>query len=46
LGTDDPREAWARIRAAVTSWKDLEQPLVGAVEALIDFVTEVPESSG
>lgn len=39
LGLDDAREAWRRIRGAVTSWKDLEQPLVGAVEALIDFVT-------
>jgi len=39
LGLDDPREAWRRIRASVSSWKDLEQPLVGAVEALIDFVT-------
>ena len=43
LGLDDPREAWRRIRASVTSWKDLEQPLVGAVEALIDFVTAVDE---
>ena len=43
LGLDDPREAWRRIRASVTSWKDLEQPLVGAVEALIDFVTAAPE---
>jgi len=43
LGLDDPRVAWRRIRAAVTSWKDLEQPLVGAVEALIDFVTAAPE---
>ena len=39
LGLGEPRDAWRRILAAVASWKDLEQPLVGAVEQLIDFVT-------
>jgi hypothetical protein len=39
LGTDDPAALWRRIRASVTSWRDLEQPLVRAVEELIDFVT-------
>jgi hypothetical protein len=35
----DPRAAWPRILAAVTSYKDLEPELLGRVEALIDFVT-------
>lgn len=35
----DPRAAWPRILAAVTSFKDLEPTLLGRVEALIDFVT-------
>jgi hypothetical protein len=39
LGVDDPRAFWRRILGSVQSWKDLEQPLVGAVEELIDFVT-------
>jgi hypothetical protein len=39
LGVDDPRAFWRHILTAVRSWKDLEQPLVGAVEELIDFVT-------
>ena len=36
----DPVTMWSRIRAAVRSYADLEPPLVGAVEQLIDFVTE------
>jgi hypothetical protein len=39
LGVDDPRAFWFRILASVQSWKDLEQPLVRAVEELVDFVT-------
>jgi hypothetical protein len=35
----DPRAAWPRILAAVTSYQDLEPTLLGRVEALIDFVT-------
>lgn len=35
-------EAWQRILAAVESYKDLRPELLGAVEALIDFVTEPP----
>ena len=42
LGVDDPRAFWRRILASVSSWKDLEQPLVRAVEQLIDFVTVEP----
>jgi hypothetical protein len=40
LGIDDPREAWRRIRGSVRSYADLDPGLVGAVERLIDFVTE------
>jgi hypothetical protein len=39
LGVGDPRAFWRHIRRSVTSWRDLEQPLVRAVEELIDFVT-------
>ena len=39
LGWPDSRDAWRRILAAVRDWKDLEQPLVGAVERLVDFLT-------
>jgi hypothetical protein len=35
----DPRAAWPRILAAVSSYQDLEPTLLGRVEALIDFVT-------
>jgi hypothetical protein len=35
---DEPRY-WKRLLATVTSYADLEAPLVGAVEELIDFVT-------
>jgi hypothetical protein len=40
LGVPDPTTMWRRILAAVDSYVDLEPPLVGAVEALIDFVTD------
>jgi hypothetical protein len=40
LGVDDPRLFWKRILNSVTSWTDLEPQLIGAVEQLIDFVTE------
>ena len=36
----DPASMWPRIRGAVRSYADLEPALVGAVERLIDFVTE------
>jgi len=39
LGVGDPRELWRRVLRAVTSYADLETPLLGAVERLIDFVT-------
>lgn len=40
LGGADPVTMWRRILASVRTYADLEPPLVGAVEALIDFVTE------
>jgi len=40
LGVDDPRLFWKRILASVSSYADLQPQLVGAVEQLIDFVTE------
>ncbi|MBM7774588.1 hypothetical protein JOD54_004792 [Actinokineospora baliensis] len=43
LGWGDPADGWRRVRAAVSGFRDLEPPLVGAVERLIDFVTD-PDS--
>jgi hypothetical protein len=40
LGVHDPAVMWRRILASVRTYADLEPPLVGAVERLIDFVTE------
>lgn len=40
LGVDDPRLFWKRILNSVSTWTDLEPALIGAVEQLIDFVTE------
>ena len=40
IGVGDPGELWRRIRAGVTTWHDLDRALIGAVERLIDFVTE------
>ena len=39
IGVNDPRAFWKQILGAVSSYADLEPPLVGAVEQLIDFVT-------
>ncbi|HWM03604.1 MAG TPA: DUF3097 domain-containing protein [Actinophytocola sp.] len=35
----EPADGWRRVLAGVRSYKDLETPLIGAVERLIDFVT-------
>lgn len=40
LRVGDHRTYWRTLLAKVTSYADLEAPLVGAVERLIDFVTE------
>ncbi len=40
LGWGTPQDGWRRVYAAVNSFRDLEAPLLGAVERLIDFVTD------
>ncbi len=40
LGFGDPPAAWKRILSSVRSYADLDPALVGAVEQLIDFVTD------
>lgn len=40
LGEPDPAAFWRRLLGRVNSYADLEPPLVGAVEELIDFITE------
>jgi hypothetical protein len=35
----EPADGWRRVLAGVRSYRDLETPLIGAVERLIDFVT-------
>jgi len=45
LGVADPPDMWRRILASVRSYADLAPELVGAVERLIDFVTE-PDGGG
>lgn len=42
LGVSEPAEMWRRVLRAVTSYADLETPLLGAVERLIDWVSEPP----
>ncbi len=39
LGVADPPAMWRRILGSVSSYAQLETPLLGAVERLIDFVT-------
>jgi hypothetical protein len=40
LGVGDHRAYWRALLAKVSTYADLEPELVGAVEQLIDFVTE------
>jgi hypothetical protein len=42
LGVGDVDDMWRRVQSAVTSYADLDTPLLGAVERLIDFVTTDP----
>lgn len=42
LGVASVQDMWRRVLAAVDSYADLETPLIGAVEQLIDFLTEDP----
>jgi hypothetical protein len=39
----EPRQFWKHILGKVSSWKDVETPLVNSVEQLIDFVTAADE---
>jgi hypothetical protein len=43
LGVAEPADLWRRILASVSSFQDVETPLIGAMERLIDFVTEPGE---
>jgi hypothetical protein len=43
LGVAEPVDLWRRILASVSSFRDVETPLIGAMERLIDFVTEPGE---
>jgi hypothetical protein len=43
LGVAEPADMWRRVLAAVSSYRDVETPLINAVERLIDFVTEPDE---
>lgn len=40
LGESEPGVLWKRILASVTTYTDLDRSLVGAVEQLLDFLTE------
>lgn len=43
LGWGEPQEGWQRVSAGVAGIRDLETPLINAVEQLIDFVTTAPD---
>ena len=43
LGVAGPAELWRRVLSQVDSYRDLETPLIGAVERLIDHVTAVAD---
>ncbi|MEV8512566.1 DUF3097 domain-containing protein [Dactylosporangium sp. NPDC051484] len=45
LGVADPSDMWRRILASVSSFRDVETPLINSMERLIDFVTE-PDEAG
>ena len=38
-GVADPADMWRRVLAGVSSYRDVETPLINAMERLIDFVT-------
>lgn len=44
-GFPDPPTLWRTLRARVRGWHDLEQPLVNAVERLLDHVTATPSGT-
>ncbi|MEU7871672.1 DUF3097 domain-containing protein [Dactylosporangium sp. NPDC049140] len=43
LGVAEPADMWRRILASVSSFRDVETPLINSMERLIDFVTEPDE---
>jgi hypothetical protein len=43
LGISDPSVMWGRVNGSVRTFRDVQTPLITAVERLIDFVTAVPE---
>ena len=43
LGWGDERDGARRVLGAVSTWTDLETPLISAMERLIDFVTVDPD---
>ena len=45
LGAGEPAAFWRRLLRSVDSYADLEQPLVGAVEQLLDFVAAPGEDA-
>lgn len=45
LGWGTPQDGWRKVYGAVSTFRDLEAPLIGAVERLVDFVT-VPDENG
>ena len=42
FGVEHPARLWKQILGRVDSYADLEQPLIGAVERLLDFLTDPP----
>ena len=44
LGWGEPADGARRVLGAVRSYRDLETPLIGAVEQLIDFVTALADT--
>ncbi|WP_277102208.1 DUF3097 domain-containing protein [Corynebacterium vitaeruminis] len=39
VGWSDPKEGWNRVYNAVSTFRDIDSTLIGAVERLVDFVT-------
>ena len=46
LGVATPQDMWRRILTSVSSYRDLETPLINSMERLIDFVTVPDQASG
>ncbi|MDR7277927.1 DUF3097 domain-containing protein [Catenuloplanes atrovinosus] len=46
LGVATPQDMWRRILTSVSSYRDLETPLINSMERLIDFVTVPREQRG